>query len=274
MFWNQEAIDWIQKKFPKGLIDKEIEHRILPLNLTARAAFNHIKAKVKSEDVAQLEFKDIMKKHLDMKYKPNVNGTKDYFKYVTQLQDNIDCLNIGLSLSNEHVIACAMCDFKRSGHNKTHFAMFIAKWKTKEAAIDIDTTINDAKKFNRFQGHFNQKLKELYQHGDTSETREVANQAIDAKLTAIAEQQAKQDENMLQLHDNQLAARAETGPNVAVIPELVREVIEQLGTTTSGAGAVDAGALAEQVAAILAAKPATAATATAVRSTLRCSPLM
>lgn len=225
MFWNQEAIDWIQKKYSKALLDKEIDHGVLLLNLTAQEAFDHIKAKVKSEDVVQLEFKDIMKQHLNMTYTPNAYGAEGYFKHATKLQDDINRLDIGLKLPDGYIMACAMSDFKRSGHDKNQVAMIITKWKTK-LAITGTGAIKDEDKFTCFQEHFNVGLKDLYCNDDTG-TTDVANQAIDAKLSAIKERQAKQDENMLQLHNNQLAVRAESTSNVPPA-EMIGEIIHQL----------------------------------------------
>ena len=226
MFWSQEVIGWVQKRYPKGLVDKEIEHNVLPLNFTAREAFKHIETKVKSEDVAQLEFEDIMKKHLDMKYKPNANGAEEYFKYAVKLQDEINRLDIGLALPNTHIMACAMSDFKRSGHDKTNVAKIIMDWKGRTIADDED-------EFKEFQAHFNRELKQLYRNGNTG-VKHVANQALESKLTAIEERQAEQDENMLQLHDNQrhVAARAEGAPGMPPVAKLVSEIIRQLGPDT------------------------------------------
>ena len=49
--WSSEAIKVIRTQFPTGLTDMELDFNMLPADLTARQALDHIEAKMKSDEV-------------------------------------------------------------------------------------------------------------------------------------------------------------------------------------------------------------------------------
>ena len=78
--WSSEAIKVIRAQFPTGLTDMELDYNMIPADLTARQALDHIETKMKSSDVTQQDYTKIYRGVFNRQYIPAAAGSEEFFK--------------------------------------------------------------------------------------------------------------------------------------------------------------------------------------------------
>ena len=166
-FWNEEAVDYLKRKYPGALIGLEVQPGMLPASLTAADAIKHILEQVRTTAKADCSYGSLNLELLQMKYTPNANGSTEYFQKCLMLQNQVRELNVQGKITDEHIMDLAKDKFLESGHDKTHISAITARWDAKNS--------ND---FAAFRQHYNAELRLLWENGDKgTNEREEAHRA-------------------------------------------------------------------------------------------------
>jgi len=204
--WSSEAIKVIRLQFPTGLTDMELEFNMLPADLTARQALDHIEKKVKSSDVTQQDYTKIYRNVFDRKYTPAAAGSEEFFKDMMEDQRRVHDLNEGPDIQDEVIMTCAKSTFTTCGHNIESMTRINEGWSLSNEANKItNPSTHTSTKYVRFQTYYNKELKQLYRNGDHGGVKEQANSTQDllAQVANLTSQLEATETNIDQLYSNQ-----------------------------------------------------------------------
>ena len=235
--YDKEALKMIKKEFPTGLVDKEIDFNMLDTKWTARKAYDHIEAKMRSEEVAQDDYINLWKAVLELEYRPDPQGPEQFFKQQKEHQRRILLVNEGPGIKDGTLIAAAKRAFTKSGHNQLSLDLILAKWKNKdEECLKTHTEAHHKKtKYGRFQLHYLRELKKLYRsdHGRPTQ-KAMHTEELSTDIQSMKEDLEQVKANQDQLYDNQkeiaaYASDATTTPST-LTPNSNTAAIKEMAT--------------------------------------------
>ena len=178
-------------KFPNGLTDLEIEKgMMLPISLTDRLAFKHIKDKVISNIVATKAYLALVNDITNRLYVPNGNGPVQYLQDMKTYHLSAAIVKGGV-IDDKFIILYAQHVFVESGHTKER-SRFGEEWEKFDTEYKNAQSVVDQLKtqFRRFQNYYNKRLKELYDNRDTGKQHQAHHvSAFETRMTDMEQNQ-------------------------------------------------------------------------------------
>ena len=204
---DNEVITIVNKVFPNGLTDKEIDaNGMLPLSMTARIAFDHIEKKTKTDIVATKAYSQIILQMAQRKYNPNGNGSVQFMQDMKEDQFGANLLAGEASVTDGMVMTLSRQAFITSGHKVADITEDNTAWNTMDAASkkNKSNAMYIAERLDEFSNFYNLKLKSRWDLGDHGTTHQAHNATeLINRIEGVETKNAQLAEDVTQIYDNQ-----------------------------------------------------------------------